>query len=243
MSEEQVEKRRRPRLIWALLAAVLLCLLCVLLIYLIFVVFFPIEAVPDCPDSVGEGQSFACDGSGSKGWMIADYAWDFGDGGSGSGVTVNHTYDDGPELYNVTLTVTDRLGQTDSQTTQVTVNNLPPVADAGGPYECQTGAQVQLSGTCTDPGLAEDELQDPSWADFSGAAVSEPTFTCPDTTGDVTVTVTCTDKDGASDQDSATVTVVEPVGLEADANGPYTGRVDIPVSFDGSGSKPAADIV
>ena len=243
MSEANVEKQRqRPRLLWALLAALLLILLCILLIYLIFVLIIPIKAVPDCPDSVGEGQSFTCDGSGSRGWIITDYAWDFGDGGAGSGVTVNHTYDDGPNLHDVTLTVTDRLGRSDSQTTQVTVNNLPPVADAGGPYACQTGAKIQLSGTCTDPSQVDSESLDLTWADFSGAAISEPTFTCPDTVGEVTVTLTCTDKDGASDQDSASVTVVEQ-GPTADADGPYIGIVGDPVSFDGSGSIPAETIV
>jgi PKD repeat protein len=40
------------------------------------------------------------------------YHWDFGDGGTGTGQTVSYTYVLG--TYNVTLTVTDNIGQTDS---------------------------------------------------------------------------------------------------------------------------------
>ncbi len=52
--------------------------------------------------------------SGSKaatGHNIVDYAWDFGDGTSGSGVTVQHTFTL-PQGYNVTLVVTDDIGRT-----------------------------------------------------------------------------------------------------------------------------------
>ena len=50
---------------------------------------------------------------------VVSYAWTFGDGDSGSGITPSHTYRaGGPEA--VTLTVTDDQGATDSVTHQVT---------------------------------------------------------------------------------------------------------------------------
>ncbi|UPV99879.1 PKD domain-containing protein [Halorussus gelatinilyticus] len=51
---------------------------------------------------------------------IVSFDWQFGDGESASGETVNHTYDSTGE-YNVTLTVTDTDGNTDTANGTVTV--------------------------------------------------------------------------------------------------------------------------
>ncbi len=51
---------------------------------------------------------------------VASYAWQFGDGATGSGVTASHTYAEGG-TYDVTLTVTDNEGATGSATVPVTV--------------------------------------------------------------------------------------------------------------------------
>jgi PKD repeat protein len=62
------------------------------------------------------------DGSGSydPDGSIASYAWDFGDGSTGSGATTSHTYAaDG--TYTVVLTVTDNEGAAGTDTQDVTV--------------------------------------------------------------------------------------------------------------------------
>ncbi len=52
---------------------------------------------------------------------IVSYAWNFGDGGTASGVTVSHSYDTSVLLpRSVTLTVTDSSGDTDTITTATT---------------------------------------------------------------------------------------------------------------------------
>jgi PKD repeat protein len=67
------------------------------------VMIFPSEG------KVGNGLTF--DGSQSKpgGSPIASYAWDFGDGTTGSGAVVIHIFST-PGIYQVTLTVTDEDG-------------------------------------------------------------------------------------------------------------------------------------
>lgn len=233
--------RRRRRLLLFFLLLILLILILILIILIFLLRPLPPKADAGGPYEVGEGQTLTFDGSGSTGRII-DYAWDFGDGNTGSGVSPSHSYDDGPAQFTVTLVVTDNRGRTASDTTQVTVNNLPPTAEAGGPYSCVVGETILLSGTCDDPGPVDVASLTCTWADFSGAAISQPSYTCPPSPGQVTVTLTATDKDGASAQDSAVVTVTWPP-LSADANGPYSGLVNTPITFDGSGSTPADAIV
>jgi PKD repeat protein len=71
------------------------------------------------------------DGSGSTDdGTIVSYAWAFGDGGTATGMTANHTYALGG-TYNVTLTVTDDAGATGTMTQAVTVTapeNQAPTA-------------------------------------------------------------------------------------------------------------------
>jgi len=94
------------------------------------------------PYSGSEGTAVTFDGSASFDISSADnasltYEWDFGDTTTGTGITVNHIYDDGgPDpgtTYTVTLTVTDKDGGSDSDTIDVTIANVNPVADAGTP--------------------------------------------------------------------------------------------------------------
>jgi len=64
---------------------------------------------------------------------ITNYTWDFGDGAFGYGVTVNHTYDvangTALKLFNVTLTITDTGGLTNTSVLTVTIDGQSPVAN------------------------------------------------------------------------------------------------------------------
>ena len=75
----------------------------------------------------GTGTVLTVDGSGSAdpdGGAIAGYAWDFGDGTTATGAKPPaHTYV--PGRYDVTLTVTDDEGKTDSLTQLVRVMGPP----------------------------------------------------------------------------------------------------------------------
>jgi chitodextrinase len=71
--------------------------------------------------------SFDASASSDSDGNIVSYAWSFGDGNNGSGVTTSNTYSAGG-TFSVTLTVTDNEGATGSSTQQVTVvdpNALP----------------------------------------------------------------------------------------------------------------------
>ena len=69
----------------------------------------------------------ASQSTGPAGRDIVSYDWDFGDGTTGSGVTVSHAYPVAA-TYGVTLTVTDEGGVTASTTTSVNVRTSQPVA-------------------------------------------------------------------------------------------------------------------
>lgn len=69
----------------------------------------------DLTTALDAGGSTDADGT------ITSYAWDFGDGTTGSGVTTSHPFA-APGTYTVTLTVTDDRGATNAAAKQVTAN-------------------------------------------------------------------------------------------------------------------------
>ena len=80
------------------------------------------------PSAPTRGTQVIFDASASQaapGRTIVSYSWAFGDGGSGSGQNVTHTYNFGgaaAQTFNVLLTVTDSAGRTSSITKPITVN-------------------------------------------------------------------------------------------------------------------------
>jgi PKD repeat protein len=78
--------------------------------------------------------SLVCDfdgrGSTDPDGTVSSYAWDFGDGGTGSGAITAHTYAT-TGTYTVTLTVTDNRGATGTANRQVTVALTPPSESIG----------------------------------------------------------------------------------------------------------------
>jgi DNA/RNA endonuclease G (NUC1) len=86
----------------------------------------PIAAITG-PASILEGDSATFDATGSidPNGTVVSYAWDFGDGATGSGVSVTHTFaQDG--VFTVRVTATDNDGLTDSATFTLSVSNVEP---------------------------------------------------------------------------------------------------------------------
>jgi len=76
---------------------------------------------------------------------IASWNWDFGDGNTSALQNPTHKYTD-EGTYHVTLTVKDDDGASNSLSKDVIVNNVPPVADADGPYNGTTDYAIQFNG-------------------------------------------------------------------------------------------------
>lgn len=110
----------------------------------------PVENQPPSASFTHACTDLACafDGSGSHDpdGTITSYAWTFGDGTTGSGVTTSRTYA-AAGTFPVTLTVTDDDGATGTQTQSVTVT-APASGDftlAATGYKVRGRQQVDLS--------------------------------------------------------------------------------------------------
>jgi PKD repeat protein len=196
-----------------------------------------INAPPICdaagPYTGNVGQAVSFDGTGSSDpdGTIATYAWNFGDGGTGTGATPSHTYATGG-LFTVTLTVTDNDGASSNCETTADINT-PPICDADGPYSGTVGQPVSFDGTgSSDP---DGTIVAYVWnfGDGSTGTGATPTHTYA-TGGVFTVSLMVTDNDGASSSCQTTADINTPP--TCDAGGPYSGTIGQPVQFDGTGS-------
>jgi len=172
--------------------------------------FAYLPAEPEAGDIILFNATLSADPDGH----IASYAWDFDEDGRTDSVAaiVDYSFpEDG--VYDVSLTVADDSGSTDTLTLQIVVGLgtsvppatpstlLPPIADFGySPVDPQTGSLVLFNGTLsTDP---DGEIAAYAW-DFNGdgiidstAAIAEHTFLI-EGTHDVSLTVT--DNSGTTD--------------------------------------------
>ncbi len=140
---------------------------------------------------------------------ITSYAWAYGDGGTGSGVTSNHTYA-ASGAYQVTLTVTDGGGLTNSTTQTVNVTlpvNQPPVASYT--FSCTSGnCSFDGTGSSDDVGVTSYAWTFGDGGTGSGATPSHTYLA----TGSYQVTLTVTDGGGLSNSITKTVAVTVPSG-------------------------------
>jgi hypothetical protein len=99
------------------------------------------------PSAVNPGDVVEFDGSNTASTLMVsrlNYLWDFGDGTGAVGPSVTHTFAKGGN-YNVTLTVTDRGGNTQTLTQPITVlgSNGLPVPPSNPPTAGPTNTGVQ----------------------------------------------------------------------------------------------------
>jgi probable HAF family extracellular repeat protein len=155
------------------------------------------------------------------------YAWDFGDGSTGSGTTlpVSHVYGDNG-TYTLSLSADDGKHGTDTKSTSVTVNNLAPTIGAlAVPLApVQIGSVVTASASFTDPGSVDTHTGQVQWDNGTSLLPASPgvnqtakTITASNSalaSGVYTITLKVTDKDGDLGQSTASsyVVVYDPTG-------------------------------
>lgn len=151
------------------------------------------------------------------------YAWNFGDGGVGTGVAPTHTYG-AVGTYPVSLVVHDGgLRSMAVTTTAVIKANWPPVANAGPDKTVYEKAAATLDGSASSD--LDGQIVSYAWSQaagpgvaLTGANTAIASFTAPQVSAQTILTfgLTVTDDKGESNTDTVNVTVLD---LDADADG------------------------
>ncbi|WP_434811374.1 PKD domain-containing protein [Microbacterium sp. bgisy189] len=190
------------------------------------------QAAVECDNQVCE---FSSAGSSDVGGTITDYLWDFGDGESSEAANPTHTYA-AAGLYDITLTVTDDAGATDSVTVPTQVEFFDAEPEAAFEVSCD-GRVCSFDGSGSAD--AEGPIAEYAWAfgdgetDDSGPQV-EHTFAAD---GTYEITLTVTDSAGQTSEAEESIDV-EHVFSAPEAS--FTLECEqLACSFDGSGSNDA----
>ena len=170
---------------------------------------------------------------------LAQLEWDFDDGDTASGASVNHTYAI-PGTYTVSLTVTDDEGLSSSAQDTITVANRDPSADFHwSPSSPVAGDTVSFTSDASDPEgriLAErwDLDGDGQFDDDEGSTASRALGA-----GRHTVSLEVEDRDGATAAITKTVDVVDPPNRAPSAGFDFTPgdpKVLEPITFTSTSS-------
>ncbi len=174
--------------------------------------------------------SFDGGGSSAYGGTIASYAWNFGDGTTGTGDTAQHTYATAG-TYTVTLNVTDSVGNTGTASEDLEVQDAPP------PTAVFTSTTTHLSASFDGTGSSANggTIVSYAWNFGDGTTGTGPTpqhtYTA---AGTYTVTLAVTDNSSHTDTTSAPVTVVDDAPPPTAA---FTSSATyLTASFNGTGS-------
>jgi PKD repeat protein len=156
------------------------------------------------PSSPDAGQSVSFTGSASGGTSPYGYSWNFGDGGTGSGSLVKHTYQSSG-TYTVGLTVPDSGGQVVATSKTITVNARPSASFTYSPSNPLPLQSITFTASATG-GLQPYTY---SWDFGDGSTGTGPSashsYTLP---GTYTVTLTVTDANAQTFTTSKTITVL-----------------------------------
>jgi PKD repeat protein len=185
--------------------------------------------------------SFNASNSSDSDGSIVSYAWDFKDGSTGTGQTINHTFSS-TGSYNVGLIVTDNEGATGSTTKTITVtetSNQSPTANFTA-NPTSGVAPLKVFFNASNSSDSDGTIVSYAW-NFkdgntgNGETVSH-TFS---STGSYNVELTVTDDKGVLDSTTKTITVIETSNQSPVASftaSPTSGVAPLEVSFNASNS-------
>lgn len=191
-------------------------------------------AVSATPAILDEGESTTLSGAFTEISPLDSFILtvDWGDGivenfnyaAGSSSFSEAHTYQDNYDPATIEVTLADDDGGSDMGQTAVTVNNLPPTADAGPDQIVLDGFPANFSGSASDPGAWDTLSYEWDFGDGANASGTlTPTHIYP-TIGVYTATLTVTDDDGDNADDTAVVNVIAPsdiIGLKT-VSGSFT---------------------
>lgn len=173
---------------------------------------------------------------------ITSYSWNFGDGQTGTGQTVSHSFAL-QQTYTVTLTVTNAQGASASKPQVITVGrgSGPTATFTFSPAQPGVGEQVFFSGSLSTAGEGH-TIASYRWTFGDGASGSGSNVShAYSTAGSYGVQLTVTDETGQSNTSSATSVTVgsPPAPTAAFTSSPTAPSVNQPVVFDASTSSTA----
>jgi PKD repeat protein len=186
---------------------------------------------------VGETITFDASGSYDPDGTIVSYSWAFGDGNTGTGVSVQHAYSkDG--TYTVSLTVTDDDGTTDTVNATITVivtNKAPLASFTESAETISTGESIHFDASAShDP---DGTIVAYAWnfgdGNTTAGAAVDHTY---ENNGVYTVTLTVTDNEGATGSATATKSVLNRSPVASFTEDAETVAENVAIHFDASGS-------
>ena len=154
--------------------------------------------------------------------------------------------------FTLTLQVNDGNGHIVSDAGDLTVTNVAPVANAGGPYTGNEGAAIQLDGSATDAGANDNGHLSYMWSvtttgidaagtcSFDDATKKNAKITCTDDSnaGTFALSLVASDDDAGTSIASQTTLDVNNVAPTANAGTGYSGGEGSAIQLDGSANDP-----
>ena len=179
--------------------------------------------------------TFNASGSIDSDGTIDSYSWDFGDGVSGSGLNISHTYTSAGN-YTVALTVTDDDGATGSSTRLIQVssapipNQAPRASFTASPTSGDAPLAVAFNGSGSSD--TDGSIVSYSWNFGDGSTSTGVSRSHSyNSAGNYTATLTVTDDDGATGSSTRLIQVAEPPVTNLPPNqpvisSPYQGEME-----------------